>query len=121
MNLAKIVAVMVILSLVATPPAFSEEMSNTTTTSADEPMTNEGQPNDETDPEPTQDNALKGTEKVEKTAETVSEEGAVLSKDDTVLLDGEIMDGWNYVYSAYGISWAGLVFYMVSLFWRSRK
>lgn len=37
------------------------------------------------------------------------------------MTDGAIIDGWNYVYAAYGISWAGLVLYAVSLVWRKDK
>ena len=37
------------------------------------------------------------------------------------MMDGAIVDGWNYVYAAYGISWTGLLLYAGLLVWRNRE
>ncbi len=36
-------------------------------------------------------------------------------------MDGAIADGWNFVWAAYGISWAGLILYTGSLIWRNKE
>ncbi|MFN0062238.1 MAG: hypothetical protein ACKVPX_06955 [Myxococcaceae bacterium] len=34
---------------------------------------------------------------------------------------GRIVGGWEYVWAAYGIAWAGLALYALSLVWRLRR
>ena len=35
-------------------------------------------------------------------------------------MDGMITGGWEYVWAAYGLSWAGMAAYLASLWMRSR-
>jgi len=36
-------------------------------------------------------------------------------------MNGTMVGGWEYVWAAYGITWAALAIYAVSLLWREKK
>jgi hypothetical protein len=36
-------------------------------------------------------------------------------------MEGTIQGGWGYVWTVYGLTWASIVGYMISLWWRDRR